>query len=204
MSAKEAMRKKEALEASKDCLRKERIMGFFRDLLRKANGQTNDAEMQRILEKLRIQIEMLQSFALAMDAENDSDDDISLFVCLQLDLLSFALHIASSDNVLEQSEVNAINAFLGSDFSYSECKSLIEEGGLGSAVFNSTIPTSFKLLTEFAKYADGDAKGFAASLIYTYKVLGTAIAAVDGDFDAREKQNLDSYISRLEQYAERI
>jgi len=179
-------------------------MGFFRDLLRKANGQSDDSEMQRILEKLRTQIGMLQALAIRMDEINDSDDDISLFAYLQLDLLGFSLHIASADNVLEQSEVDAINVFLGADFSYSDCKSLIEDGGLGSASFNSTIPPSFKLLTEFAKYAEGDAKRFAANLIDTYRVLGMAIAAVDGDFDTRERQNLENYISMLERYAMRL
>lgn len=176
-------------------------MGFFKDVLRKASGQPTESEVNRALNNLRERIFMLQAFALSLDEANDSDDDISLFVFLRMDLLSFSLHIASSDNMLDANEVKAINAFLGMDMSYSECKSMIEDLGLGSALFNRTLPASFQILTEMAKYAEADAIKFAEGLIATYEQLGIVIAKVDGDFDAREQRDLDNYINMLKRYA---
>ena len=176
-------------------------MGFFKDMLRKANGQQTDSEIQQALLGLRDQIHSLQAFALTLDAANDSSDDISLFAFLRLDLLSFSLHIASSDNVLEPEEVQAINVFLGMDMSYSEAKSMIEDLGLGSAAFNRTMPASFMMLTQLAKGAEADAARFANSLISTYQNLGTVIARIDGSFDSREQTDLNNYIDMLKRYA---
>lgn len=176
-------------------------MGFFKDMLRKANGQPTDSEVSRALNGLRDRIHMLQAFAISLDEANDSDDDISLFFFLRLDLLSFSLHIAASDNVLEPNEVDAINAFLGMEMSYSECKSMIEDLGLGSAAFNRALPASFQILTEMARNSDAGARKFANSLIDTYEQLGIVIASIDGDFAASERRDLNNYIDMLRRYA---
>ena len=142
-------------------------MGFFKNMLRRASGMPTDSEVSRSLNNLRDRVHTLQAMAIAMDAENDSSDDLSLFVFLRMDLLSFSLHIAQSDNVLEQKEVDAINVFLGMDMSFAQCK-------------------------------------MPDALIATYEQLGIVIASIDGDFDARERRDLDDYISMLKRYAARF
>lgn len=175
-------------------------MGFFSDMLRKASGMPTESEVRRSLNALRDQILSLQGFAIALDEANNSNDDLSLFVCLRLDLLSFSLHIASSDDYLRPSEVNAINAFLGMDMTYEECKAMIERTELSTAEFNSSVPPSFVILAQMAKEVEADAVRFADAMIKTYKNLGYVIASIDGDFDARERRDLDNYIAMLERY----
>lgn len=179
-------------------------MGFFKNMLRRASGMPTDSEVSRSLNNLRDRVHTLQAMAIAMDAENDSSDDLSLFVFLRMDLLSFSLHIAQSDNVLEQKEVDAINVFLGMDMSFAQCKMLIEDLGLGDKDFNASVPASFKILTEVAKGSTAGARKFADALIATYEQLGIVIASIDGDFDARERRDLDDYISMLKRYAARF
>ena len=179
-------------------------MGFFKNMLRRANGMPTDSDITRSLNNLRDRVHALQAMALAMDAENDSSDDVSLFVFLRLDLLSFALHIASSDNYLDQKEVDAINVFLGMDMSYAQCKTLIEEAGLGDKDFNASVPSSFKILTEMARGTSAGPARFADALISTYEQLGIVIGSIDGDFDARERRDLDDYIAMLKRYAARF
>jgi len=177
-------------------------MGFFKDVLRRAQGLPTEGDIQDSLNGLRKQIVMLNVLAMALDEANPStDDDINLTFALRMDLMNFALHIASSDGVLEESEVDAINAFLGTDLSYTECKYAIDEMGLGSHMFSRELPVSFQILTQIAHQSDADAKQFANSLINTYRKLGAVIAMVDGEVDPREKQDLDRYIAMLDRYA---
>ena len=179
-------------------------MGFFKNMLRRANGMPTDSDVSRALNNLRERVHALQGMALALDAENDSSDDLSLFFFLRMDLLSFSLHIAQSDNILEQKEVDAINVFLGMDMSYADCKTLIEDLGIGDKDFNASVPASFKILTEMAKGSSVGARKFADALITTYEQLGIVIASIDGDFDARERSDLNDYISMLKRYATRF
>lgn len=177
-------------------------MGFFRDTLRRAQGLPTESDISLALNALREQIALLNALALTLDASNpSSDDDMSLFLALRIDLMNFALHIASSDGVLEPNEVEAINSFLGMDLSYNDAKFAIEELGLGGHAFVRELPASFQILTEIARGSDADAKEFTMSLINTYRNLGSVIAMVDGDVDPREKQDLDRYINMLERYA---
>lgn len=177
-------------------------MGFFKDLVRRMQGLPTEKDVRNALDALQKQIIMLNALAMSLDELNPPDDNgISLTFALRMDLMNFALHIASSDGVLEPSEVDAINAFLGTNLSYSECKFAIEEMGLGSHAFSRELPISFEILTRIMIGADIDGRKFADNLISTYRNLGAVIARVDGEVDPREMQNLDRYIGMLERYA---
>lgn len=177
-------------------------MGFFKDLLRKSQGLPTDSEIQQAMNGLRMQIKNLNILADGLDAINNSNDDIRLGPALRLDLLNFSLHIAASDGILDKSEVDAINLFLGSNFSFSECKRVIEELGLGSVAFTRELPISFQILTELSRVFDVNAREFAENMISTYIALGSVIASVDGNVSASEQQDLDRYINMLKRYAD--
>lgn len=177
-------------------------MGFFKDLVRRAQGLPTEKDFQNALDALQNQIIMLNALAVSLDKINCSDSNaMNLTFALRMDLMNFALHIASSDGILEPSEVDAINSFLGTNLSYSECKFAIDEMGLGSHMFSRELPVSFEILTQIAVDVDADAKKFADNLIGTYRNLGAVIAMVDGEVDVRETQDLNRYISMLERYA---
>ncbi|MGI6105762.1 MAG: hypothetical protein ACOYD7_06210 [Raoultibacter sp.] len=86
-------------------------MGFFGNILRKAQGLPTDSEVAQSLDNLKAQIAAMNALADSLDAINSDADDVNLGMALRLDMMNFALHIASSDGVLEPSEVDAINLF---------------------------------------------------------------------------------------------
>lgn len=176
-------------------------MGFFKDILCKSLGLPTDSEFNQALNGLRSQIARLNVLADGLDILNDSDDDLKLGFALRLDLLNFALHIAASDGRLEQSEVDAINSFLGVNLTYSECKTAIEDLGLGSIAFTRELPISFRILTELSRDADVNTRDFANSMISAYQGLGQVISMVDGEVSQSEHDDLDRYINMLKRYA---
>lgn len=174
-------------------------MGFFRDILRKSQGLPTDSEISQGVSALRIQIAKLMLCADGLDAVNNYSSDINLGFALRVDLLSFSLHIAASDGVLEESEVAAINCFLGINMPYDECKRAIE--GLGIDTLTHRIPLSFQMLTEEARSVDLNPRKYADMMIATFQALGQIIAMVDGEIAESERQDLNHYINKLKEFA---
>ena len=182
-------------------------MGFFSDMMRRAQGLPTESDVRMALQGLQNQIMMLTNMADAMDsAAAGTEFEDTFGFALRFDLMNFALHIAAADGVLEPSEVQAINMMLGSDFTYGQCKKAIEEQGLGSDELSYGMPRSFMLLTAFAHGTTPSAKAkeFSESLISTYEALGLVIANVDGDFDESEQRDLERYISMLRMWASKF
>ena len=178
-------------------------MGFFSRLMG-VQGNSSQQELARAVSNLIARIDILYSLAHDMDVDYGFSGVYSISSSVRMDLLSFALHIAASDGVLEQNEVNAINTLLSANFTYADCKEIIEETDFATKGFNSLVPITFKLLTELAKAHPDIAREFAEGLASTYREIGLVVAAADGYIDSRERRNLDDFTDMLYRYIRSI
>ena len=182
-------------------------MGFFKDMWRKAQCLPTESEIAQSLRELRTQIDRMKAQADDFDAVNANNDneyfkgDMKLGAALRFDMLNYALHIAASDGVLEQPEVDAINSFLGVDLTYDECLVAINNLGLGGASFSRELPVTFQILSDISGYPAFGAKQFAENLIVVDRMLGTLISSIDGDATSQELADKAKYIKMLERYA---
>lgn len=176
-------------------------MGFFSKLMGKPSPEE---EVARAIGNLQGRIAALYGLAYTIDEECGLAGAMSISSFLRLDLLSFALHIAASDDVLEPTEVIAINGLLGSDFSYADCKEMIESTDFATKSFHQVLPATFKMLPEVARGHEIGVRGFAKTLAMTYEEIGIVISAIDGDVDPRERRNLDDYVRMLNDYANKL
>ena len=178
-------------------------MGFFSKLMGRQEPSPQEV-MARSIGNLQGRIAALYGLASAIDTECGLSDEFGLSACLRMDLLSFALHIAASDGVLEPSEVIAINGLLGSNFSYADCKEIIETTEFASKSFNQTPPATFTLLSEVARGHEIGARGFAKAMVATYEEIGMIVSMIDGEVDSRERRNLEDFVSMLNRQADTL
>lgn len=175
-------------------------MGFFKDLVLKANGLPTEAE-QKKQDALKMQVASLYVLAQAIDNEVDFEDDVTLLNALQFDLLNFAMFIASADGHIDQSEIDAINEFLGMNLTRQQCDLLTRDSPIGSKEATEGIPESFMMLSACADLSGIDAREFALGMVITYFLLGDIIASADGYADAKERAEVAGYARKLQALA---
>ena len=164
-------------------------MGLFSDLKNRVLGMPTKSEVRQTLAQLRTSIANLYSSADKTDRECGTN----FGYLIRLDLLMFSLHIANSDDRLDAREVEAINYLLLADFSYEECKRILDKNADGIRYYTSNVPTTFE---EIASSPDIPSD-FLRMFVVVYAGIGTVISASDGEISKSEEQDILDFTDML-------
>lgn len=132
-----------------------------------------------------------------------SSDDSRSFSDVEIELLNFASYLSASDGVIRKEEAAFLEQYLQRDCSVQELSRYIQEKNTYSTEFESTQPKILQRLIaeDNQHYENGGNLSFSNSLTYiqVFEEFGKEFIGCDGNADAREVDDFNTYISMLKQ-----
>lgn len=131
-----------------------------------------------------------------------SSDSLS-FSDVEIELLNFASYLSASDGVIRNEEATFIEQYLQRNCSVQELSRYIQEKNTYSTEFESTHPKTLqRLIAEDNEHYENDGNlNFSNSLTYirVFEEFGKEFIGCDGNADAQEVEDFNTYISMLKQ-----
>lgn len=124
------------------------------------------------------------------------DSDATMVDTYNSDLLSYMLYLTASDGGVHDEEAAAISSILDIEIDAAQCMELIQRSGVYSTGFESTVPTSFQLVTMVGK--DIFNQDLGQALYNVYQALGQAIVVSDEALHPQEVEDLNIYLGTLQ------
>lgn len=156
---------------------------------------------QDVIDGLKSAIGVLRNVCQSVDEQGlvRSFDSSSFMVeTYNSDLIKFMLYLTASDGGVADAEAAMISELLDTKIEAAQCVDIIQQAGIYSTEFESTVPVSFQMITLVGRDIFGQDLG--QGLYNLYQGIGQAIVLSDDAVHPQEAEDLNIYLNTLQSY----